>query len=186
MRVSTSGRGRRTVAESGSGFVMRRLSAIAPAGIALLLCWPGPASAAGYQVRWGDTLSAIASRFGTSVGSLADANRLDPAGTLLAGTVLRVPGASAPASASGFQVQERLSGIASRFGTTVDALAAANRLDAGSILLAGITVRVPGQAAPAVAAPVSYVVRPGDALGAIAARLGTSVGALAAANRLDP
>ena len=162
------------------------------AGAALLGCWPGPASAADYRVRWGDTLSAIAARYGTSVQALAAANRLDPAGTLLAGTVLRVPAAaSTGASAGGYRVRvgDTLSGIAARFGTTVQALAAANRLDAGGILFAGIMLRVPGSAAPAVvvtAARGSYVVRPGDSLGAIAARFGTSVSALAAANRLDP
>src|SRR6185369_14098166 len=59
------------------------------------------------------------------------------------------------------------------------------------VLFAGITLRVPGSAASAPAVVVaagsgSYVVLPGDTLGAIAARFGTTIAAIAAANRLDP
>jgi N-acetylmuramoyl-L-alanine amidase len=52
----------------------------------------------GYVVEPGDTLSAIAAREGTTVEALASDNGLDPAGLLLSGTVLAVPGASAEAS----------------------------------------------------------------------------------------
>jgi N-acetylmuramoyl-L-alanine amidase len=59
---------------------------------------PAPASGGGYSVQWGDTLSAIAARNGVSVRALAAANGLDPAGTLVAGTSLTLPGGGAPAS----------------------------------------------------------------------------------------
>jgi N-acetylmuramoyl-L-alanine amidase len=50
-----------------------------------------PSSTAGsYVVQPGDTLTAIAARAGTSVAQLAAANRLDPNGVLLSGTVLRL------------------------------------------------------------------------------------------------
>jgi N-acetylmuramoyl-L-alanine amidase len=52
-----------------------------------------------YVVAPGDTLSLIATRAGVSIATLAAANGLDPAGVLLSGSVLRVPGASSePAS----------------------------------------------------------------------------------------
>jgi peptidoglycan hydrolase-like protein with peptidoglycan-binding domain len=44
----------------------------------------------------GDTLTALASRHGTTVSALARANRLDPAKILFAGTLLRVPAGAAP------------------------------------------------------------------------------------------
>jgi LysM repeat protein len=53
-----------------------------------------PAVGGGYVVEPGDTLSSIAARDGTSVEALASANGLDPAGVLLAGTVLDLPGGS--------------------------------------------------------------------------------------------
>src|SRR5690349_12024917 len=45
-----------------------------------------------YLVRVGDTLSGIALRYHVSLAQLATANRLDPAGVLLAGARLRIPG----------------------------------------------------------------------------------------------
>ena len=52
------------------------------------------------MVQPGDTLSAIAARYGVSLDALASANGLDPSGVLLSGTTLHVAGASAPAPAS--------------------------------------------------------------------------------------
>jgi soluble lytic murein transglycosylase-like protein len=56
---------------------------------------PQPAGA--YTVQPGDTLAAIAARSGIGVGQIAWMNGLDPAGVLLAGTVLKLPTTAAPA-----------------------------------------------------------------------------------------
>lgn len=53
-----------------------------------------------YQVRPGDTLSAIAARAGTTVSALAALNGLNPRHYLLYGTVLRLPGGSASPTTS--------------------------------------------------------------------------------------
>jgi N-acetylmuramoyl-L-alanine amidase len=55
-----------------------------------------PAPQGGYTVRPGDTLSALAAQTGTSVSAMAAMNGLDPNGLLLTGTVLKLPGGSAP------------------------------------------------------------------------------------------
>ena len=52
-------------------------------------------SAGGYVVAPGDTLSAIAARYGVSVSTLAADNGLDPAGLLLAGQSINVSGLGA-------------------------------------------------------------------------------------------
>ena len=60
-----------------------------------------PAPLGGYTVRAGDTLSALAAQTGVSIDSMAAMNGLDPAGLLLAGTVIKLPGgAPAPAQAA--------------------------------------------------------------------------------------
>ncbi|MET0685071.1 MAG: LysM peptidoglycan-binding domain-containing protein [Solirubrobacteraceae bacterium] len=60
-----------------------------------------PPPAGGYTVRPGDTLSALAAGAGVSVADMAAMNGLDPAGLLIAGTVIKLPsGAPAPASSS--------------------------------------------------------------------------------------
>jgi LysM repeat protein len=48
-----------------------------------------------YVVHIGDTLSGIASRYHLSLAELASANRIDPAGVLLAGARLHIPSAAA-------------------------------------------------------------------------------------------
>lgn len=54
----------------------------------------------GYLVEPGDTLSAIAARYGVSVGQLAAANGLNPSGLLLSGTTLNVSGSGSSSSSS--------------------------------------------------------------------------------------
>ena len=61
---------------------------------------PVASSAGGYVVQPGDTLSAIAARYGVSLDALASANGLDPSGVLLSGSTLHVAGASSPAPAA--------------------------------------------------------------------------------------
>jgi LysM repeat protein len=56
-------------------------------------------SAGGYRVQPGDTLSALAARYGVSVNQLAALNGLSPSGVLLSGSTLHVGGAGAPAPA---------------------------------------------------------------------------------------
>ncbi|GAA0498126.1 LysM peptidoglycan-binding domain-containing protein [Deinococcus depolymerans] len=75
--------------------------------------------------------------------------------------------------------------IATRAGTSVAALRAANGLK-GDTIRAGQVLRLPG-AATAPARPAGgtrYTVRPGDSLGSVATRYGVSVAALKAGNSL--
>jgi soluble lytic murein transglycosylase-like protein len=59
------------------------------------------ANTGSYVVQPGDTLSAIAERAGTSVADLAATNGIDPNGTLLSGSVLKMSGSSAEAPQAG-------------------------------------------------------------------------------------
>ena len=60
-----------------------------------------PQPLGGYTVRWGDTLSGLAAVARVPMEQIAAANGLDPAGTLLAGTVLKLPtGAPTPPRAA--------------------------------------------------------------------------------------
>ena len=63
-----------------------------------------------YTVRSGDSLTAIATRFGVSMASLARANHLDPNEVLLIGKRLRIPGAAASSAlqATPTEIRERL------------------------------------------------------------------------------
>jgi len=58
-----------------------------------------------YLVQVGDTLTGIALRYHVSLAQLATMNRLDPAGVLLAGARLRIPGATAASSSLAHEVE---------------------------------------------------------------------------------
>ena len=70
-----------------------------------------------YVVRSGDSLTAIASRYGMSVESLAKRNDLDPRGFLLIGTRLRVPGTATTAVAGNFVSKDVIRGALDRWSS---------------------------------------------------------------------
>ena len=92
------------------------------------------------------------------------------------------------AAARSYTVQrgDSLSTVARRFGVSVADLVTANGLADPNHIRYGATLTIPAQgaAAPAPAAPTTYVVRPGEHLGSIASSHGTTVAAIAAANGL--
>ena len=83
-----------------------------------------------YSVRSGDTLSGLAQRFSTSVGSLQKTNHIANANLIRVGQRLTVPDGfqAAPSKGGSYTVRsgDTLSGIAGPYGTTVGALAKAN------------------------------------------------------------
>jgi LysM repeat protein len=107
-----------------------------------------------YTVSRGDTLSSIASRHGTTVNALVQANGLHNPRYIYAGQrlVIRGGGASAPAggqaTSTGGAVYtvrrgDTLSSIASRHGTTASAIARANGLANPSYIYAGQRLSIP-------------------------------------------
>jgi LysM repeat protein len=122
------------------------------------------AGAGGYTVAPGDTLTGLAARAGVSVADLAAANGLDPAGILVAGTTVNIPGGGgvvpAPASTGGgappaqgaytVRAGDTLSGLASGAGVSVGDMAAMNGLDPDGVLVEGTVIKLPtGAPAPA-------------------------------------
>jgi len=105
-----------------------------------------------YTVRWGDTLSSIAYRFGTTTWAIAQANGLYNPDYIYAGQVLLIPTQPTwPAPPpSGFYYTVRpgdiLSSIARRFGTTYQAIAIANSLLNPNCIFVGQKLVIPGYA----------------------------------------
>ena len=141
-----------------------------------------------YIVRYGDTLSGIALRFGTTVRSIMSANGLHST-RIYAGQRLTVRiGQPSPVPGNTVYViryDDTLWDIALRFGTTVRAIQRANGL-AGTRIYAGqrLVIPVAGPQPQPVPGDTVYTVRYGDTLWAIARRFGTTVRAIMAANNL--
>ena len=98
-----------------------------------------------YTVRSGDTLSGIASRFGTSWQDLQRINGLANANLIFPGQVLTLPGGGKPAPAKRTYVVksgDTLSGIAARFGTSWQALAQKNNLANPNLIFPGQVLRI--------------------------------------------
>jgi LysM repeat protein len=78
-----------------------------------------PPPATKYTVKPGDSLTAIADRFGTTMPALAKLNKLDPARVLLIGAKIAVPTSApvpAPLDASPSEVRDLVDSWAGRYG----------------------------------------------------------------------
>jgi LysM repeat protein len=109
-----------------------------------------PAPPSGYPVyhvvQWGENLTRIAWRYGTTVWAIAQANGIWNVDYIVAGQVLLIPvSGPAPVPWSIYIVQpgDTLSGIAWRFGTTVWAIAQVNGIWNPHLIYIGQTIYIP-------------------------------------------
>ena len=105
-----------------------------------------PAAAGTYTVKSGDSLSAIAAKYGTTYTELARINGIANPNLIQPGQVLRVTGgaAAAPAAPATYTVRggDNLSSIAAAHGTTWQKLAQLNGLANPDYIQAGQTLRL--------------------------------------------
>lgn len=96
-----------------------------------------------YIVRSGDTLSGIASKFGTSYQALASLNGISNSNLIYVGQVLRVNGSASTGSVYyTVRVGDNLSAIASRYGTSYQSIASLNGLANPNLIYAGQTLKI--------------------------------------------
>jgi LysM repeat protein len=114
----------------------------------------GVARAAVYRVQPGDTVSAIAARFGVSQAALVSSNHLANPNVVISGTSLVIPGSSgsgtptvAAADRSTYIVVagDTITKIAARFHVTQAALIAANDLSSPNVIVIGTSLVIPGR-----------------------------------------
>jgi lysozyme len=168
---------------------------------------PSAPAAATYTVKAGDTLSAIAAKYGTSYQELAKINGIKDPNKIYPGQVLKLTGSApaatpaapapkAPAAATyTVKAGDTLSAIAAKYGTSYQELAKLNGIADPNKIYPGQVLKLTGSApaaspaAPAPKAPAAatYTVKTGDTLSAIAAKYGTSYQELAKLNGIqDP
>jgi peptidoglycan endopeptidase LytE len=150
-----------------------------------------------YTVKEGDTISAIAEAHGVSVETLVQANDLASEDDLSVGQELRI----LPINGSLHVVKEgdTLQAIADTYGVAVETVLEANGIDNPDSLAPAQELVVPG-AQPVTRGllasrsglrqqlplkPSTYVVQPGDSLGAVADRFGISLETMLWANDVD-
>lgn len=157
------------VFHASTGFVRRGLCLLLAA--ALLLPAPAIAQDAGaYTVAPGDTLGAIANRFGVTIDDLATVNGISDPNLLSVGQVLSIPdgsGVAVAAAGSGAAVYSGPTGsvlalpgdtvarLAARYSQDPGVIGALNGADPAARLFPGQPVNLPAEAAP-VEAPIYF------------------------------
>ena len=163
----------------------RELAALIAAGVFAV------AASGTHVVRSGETLDSIARGHGTSVRALVEANGIRNPNLIIAGQELTIPGAGEASSRSPEAVHvvrsgDTLAGIASRYGTTVSAIAAANGIRNANLIVVGRSLQIAGGpvggSTPSAPAPSAaggrqlpgqrHTVQPGETIAGIAARYG--------------
>jgi LysM repeat protein len=165
-----------------------------------------------YTVRTGDTVSAIAARYGLATASVLAVNGLGWKSLIFPGQVLRLSGATSTAPVVSRPTRytiksgDTISGIAERFGLSTQGLLALNKLSRTSIIYPGQVIRLAGSSiamtpmsnvesndppsppptnAPPPVINNSYTIKTGDTVTSIAARFGVSIDAILNANGLS-
>ncbi len=150
----------------------------------LLILSATAVSALTYQVITGDTLTAIAYRFGTTINSIAQANNISNPNMIYAGQILDIPDGQTtpspvtatpppnpnpttpPSGGSVYIVQsgDTLSSIAQRFGVTVNAIVQANGISNPNLIYIGQQLTISGGTTPLPTAVPSTPPSPGNGM----------------------
>ena len=154
-----------------------------------VLTLPGSAETQTYTVRVGDTLYDIAAAYSMTVDELLAINNIDGA-VIRPGQVLQIKAAATPPAPLVVTIApgDSLWRLAKGYGTTVDALVAANGLS-DTVVNPGQKLTIPGRYAATTAdqggtTPPTIQVNKGDTLWELAERYNTTVPTLMSANEL--
>lgn len=140
-----------------------------------------------YVVQRGDTLSAIARRYGTTVSNLMAYNGLTST-TIYVGQRVLIPASGTPDPRPQYPISyvvqrgDTLYSIAQRYGTTVTALKQVNGLTSDYIYV-GQRLTISVATDPSMPT-ITHVVARGDTLSALARRYNVTIAAIKAANGL--
>lgn len=146
---------------------------------------PAESSTVAYTVKSGDTLSAIAKEYGTTVNEIASLNNISNPDLIYVGQYLLIPTTSnANVSISTtytYTVKngDTLSGIANEFGTTYQKLAEINGIADPNKIYAGQVIKINVSTSNSVQ---TYTVKSGDNLTKIAKQFNTTVDSLVSKN----
>lgn len=149
-----------------------------------------PTGGVTYTVKAGDTLYSIARKYNVTVAALAKANNITNYNLIRVGQVLVIPGTTAPTPPPATTVKytvkagDTLYSIASKYNTTVAAIASANKITNTNLISVGQVLIIPVKQAPPPVTTVKYTVKAGDTLYSIARKYNTTVTAIAKANNI--
>lgn len=209
----------------GNSGTSRQATRIAALGTAAAIAFTAFGATAAHaderhKVSSGDTVSALAHRYGSTIDAIIAANRLNTRATIYAGSTITIPipskstAKSAPAATAtkttpkAIGMHKVVSGdtvwdLSRKYGSSVSALIAANKLGKSAIIRVGQQLTIPSKAATTApstdtsthkpATPTATTKAPtagthkvvsGDTVWDLALKYGSSVSAIADANKL--
>ncbi len=151
-----------------------------------------------HTIEPGDTLSALAERWGTTVEEIVRLNGIADPSHVWVGQQIVIPGGGSPTTAApaptlpdSYTIApgDTLSELAERWGTSVEEIVRLNGITDPSHIWVGLEIAVPtggGTTAttPAPTLPASYTIAPGDNLWSLAHRWGTTVEEILRVNQI--
>lgn len=152
-----------------------------------------------YVVKSGDCLSTIGSKLGVNWKDIASINGINSPYIIYVGQVLKIPGGSKQENTSSSNTTsnntttytvksgDTLSGIASKFGTTYQKIAADNGISNPNLIYPGQVLKIKGANSTSTVQNTTktYTVKSGDTLSGIAAKYGTTYQELAKKNGIS-
>ena len=177
-------------------FVMNKNGNTNPTPVAPVETKPSNSNTAStYVVKSGDCLSTIGSKLGVNWKEVASANGINSPYIIYVGQVLTIPGGSNQTTTSSSTTSnttttytvksgDTLSGIASKFGTTYQKIAADNGISNPNVIYPGQVLKINGSNATSTVKNTekTYTVKSGDTLSGIAAKYGTTYQEIAKKN----
>lgn len=152
---------------------------------------PTPEKTKRITIRWGDTLTALARKYNTTVSNLVKLNNIKNPNLIYAGNTLLVPtnGSEDGSSEEGTQIHvvssgETLSHIAIRYNTTVNTIARDNNIKNVNLIHPGQRLIIRTNCQYDCGHRI-YTVRRGDTLWSIARRYNTSIANIVRLNRIQ-
>lgn len=129
-----------------------------------------------YTVKRGDTLWGIAKKFGVTVSAVVNANNIRNPNLIYVGEVFIIPHMTS-AESYGYTLYtvrrgDTLWGIAKKFGTSINRIAALNGIENPDLIYAGEVFKIPSARSEQT---VIYTVKRGDTLWGISRKFGTTV-----------
>lgn len=135
-----------------------------------------------YTVKSGDTLSAIASKYNTTVDKLVSINGISNPNLISVGQVLKLKGELSTGNKTYTVVAgDNLSSIANRFNTTVERICSLNGISNPNLIYAGQVLKLDG----AIDNSIYHTVEHGEYLSLIASRYGVTVISICKLNNIS-
>nr|WP_279289591.1 LysM peptidoglycan-binding domain-containing protein [Clostridium gallinarum] len=139
-----------------------------------------PTSNTTYVVKYGDTLSNIAAKYGVSYEELARLNGISEPNIIYPGQVIKIQNKNIEGNYYTVKYGDSLSSIASKYGMDYQTLAKINGISNPNLIYPGQVLKIEGE----VNQGVYYTVKEGDNLSSIASKYGITYQAIALLNNL--